>query len=142
MSQRGSEAGVAMLTMMLLVVVLTGLWATAATRTQVVARSTVLERGKLLTFHAAAGGLSRARHALGRNRSYGGEALHVGNCRVSIQVKPMPATATGMRCWRVVVLASHQTFGEVARPIQHRIEVDLRATSGLPDVLAFREGGG
>ena len=142
MSARRSEAGFAMMTMMLLVVVLGGLVCTAATRTQLVARSTVLERGKLLTFHAAAGGLSRARHALRHNPSYGGEELHIGACRVSIRVRPMAATANARRGWRVVVLASHQSFGERATPVRHRIEAELAATPGLPDLLAFREGGG
>jgi hypothetical protein len=86
--------------------------------------------------------LSRARHALQRNRAYAGEELHVGSCRVSIRVKPMAATATARRSWCVVVLASHQSFGEVATPVRHRIEAELAATSGLPDLLAFREGGG
>ncbi len=142
MSTGRSDAGFAMMTMMLLVVVVSGLVHAAATRTRLVSRSTVLERGKLVTFHAAAGGLSRARHALRHNPSYVGEELHIGSCRVTIQVRPRAATAKAQRGWQVVVLASHRSFGELAEPVRHRIEAELSQTSGLPHLLAFKEGGG
>jgi hypothetical protein len=128
-----------MISMMLLVVVIGGLVCTAATRTRLVAHNTVLERGKLVAFHAAAGGLSMARHALRRDPDYRGQELRIGACQVTIETTPM--AAANLR-WRVVVQASHQSFGEKPAPVRHRLEVVLVATEGLPDVLAFVEGGG
>lgn len=135
MSNRRSQSGFAMLSMMLALVVVGGLVYSATARTHLLARGTVLDRGKMLTFHAASGGLSRARHALGQDPDYRGEALVVGSCHVKIQI-------TAGKRWQVVVTASHQSFGAKVPPVQHRIEAVLVATAGLPAVLAFRDGGG
>ena len=142
MSAARSQSGFAMLTMMLALVVIGGLVHTAAARTHLLARSTVLDRGKMLTFHAGAGGLSRARHALRQDPDYRGEELVVGSCHVKIEITPAPVAAASGKRWQVLVTASHQSFGANIAPVQHRIEVVLAATKGLPAVLAFHDSGG
>ena len=142
MSATRSQSGFAMLTMMLALVVVGGLIHIAAARTHLLARSTVLDRGKMLTFHAATGGLSQARHALRQDPNYRGEELVVGSCHVKIEITPAPIAAASGKRWQVVVTASHPTFGVRIAPVQHRIEAVLSATEGLPTVLAFHDSGG
>lgn len=142
--ESGSESGFAMMAMMLALVVVGGLVFSAATRSRLLARSTVLDRGKLLTYHAATGGLALARHELASDPHYGGEELAIGNCHVTISSRSLPATAKddNDKRWQVVVIASHPSFGMKAMPVQHRIEVVLKASKGLPAVLAFHDSDG
>jgi len=150
MSTARSESGFAMLTMMLALIVVGGLVYTATARTHLLARSTVLDRGKMLTFHAATGGLSHARHALRKDPNYRGEELVVGSCHVKIEITPIaaaarpetrPATRPARKRWQAVITASHQSFGAKIAPVQHRLDVMLAATRGLPTVLAFHDNG-
>lgn len=146
MSAKRSQSGFAMLAVMLAMVVIGGLVCAATARTRLLARGTVLDRGRMLTFHAASGGLSRARHALARDPLYRGEELVVGSCRVKIETTPTAtATATAAGAgerWQVAVTASHRVFGSKAAPVRHRIDAVLEAGSGLPALLAFHGSDG
>lgn len=134
-----SQSGFAMLAMLLAMALIVGLVGNATARTRLLARGTVLDRGKVLTLHAASGGLSLARHAIAKHPSYRGEELTIGGCKVKIESTPMPED-DGKR-WQVVVTATHHSFGAKMAPVRHRIDAVLETTEGLPTVLAFRDNG-
>jgi Tfp pilus assembly protein PilX len=120
-----TERGFAMAWACFLVVLVGALATVMLERDRVLRRDAATDLQALAAFHAAEGGLEKARHALGRDADYRGETLEIGRCTVTVRV-----AASGDAGWHAVVEAV---------PGGCRLEADLVPSADLPVVGTWHQ---
>jgi hypothetical protein len=95
------ERGLALMHALLLVALVMMTVGAMLSRTEVLVRGTMLERGELGALYAAEGGLARARHELRRDGGFAGGEFQLGQCDVIVAVRKVrdgqwAITATGI----------------------------------------------
>ena len=121
MTDRRSESGVALAHVLLLVVMLGVFASVGMQRSQNLARDTIVDRGSLQAIHAAEGGVSQARHELGKDPDWSGGRIEIGDCEVDITVQRGFAGRYDLQ-----VVASSRPFGERGHPVRRGMHMTLR----------------
>ncbi len=115
--------GFALLWAMLLVIAVGSMTSVVLTRDRTVRQGAHVDARALASFHAAEGGLARARHALAKDAGFTGVTFPLDACTVTVQVE-----RKGDASWRVVSQAT---------PGAARIEAECIRTAGLPAIQAW-----
>lgn len=108
-----NERGVALMTVLVLVVVVGMIVSLAQGRSLRLARNSAVEQGEVRALYAAEGGLAAARHALRTDRQWPGAQLRVGSCQVLVRVERL-----GEEQWRVRATAVAHPAGQLGNPVQ------------------------